>query len=43
MTTIADQLQHVRARMAQACAQAGRDPATVRLLAVSKTFGADAV
>ena len=43
MTTIADQLQHVRDRMAQACAQAGRDPATVRLLAVSKTFGADAV
>lgn len=43
MTMIADQLQHVRARMAQACAQAERDPATVRLLAVSKTFGADAV
>lgn len=42
-TTIADQLQQVRQRIAQACAQAGRDPASVRLLAVSKTFGADAV
>lgn len=42
-TTIADQLQHVHQRIAQACAQAGRDPASVRLLAVSKTFGADAV
>ena len=29
--------------MAQACQAAGRDPASVSLLAVSKTFGADAV
>lgn len=29
--------------MAQACTAAGRDPASVGLLAVSKTFGADAV
>ena len=43
MTTIANNLQQVRARIAQACAAAGRDPASVSLLAVSKTFGADAV
>ncbi|NIC40286.1 YggS family pyridoxal phosphate-dependent enzyme [Aquabacterium sp. A08] len=43
MATIADNLQRVRARLQQACAQAGRDPAGVRLLAVSKTWGADAV
>jgi pyridoxal phosphate enzyme (YggS family) len=43
MTTIATQLQTVRARMAAACLAAGRDPHDVRLLAVSKTFGPDAV
>ena len=43
MTTIADKLQSVRARIAQACAAAGRAPDSVALLAVSKTFGADAV
>jgi pyridoxal phosphate enzyme (YggS family) len=43
MTTIVDNLQAVRARIAAACAAAGRDPATVRLLAVSKTFGPEAV
>jgi len=43
MTTIADNLQRVRARIAKACAAAGRDPATVSLLAVSKTFGPQAV
>ncbi len=43
MSTISDNLQHVRARIVQACERAGRNPATVRLLAVSKTFGADAV
>ena len=43
MTTIADQLQQVRARIVQACAAAGRDAAGVQLLAVSKTFGPDAV
>jgi len=43
MTTIDDRLQQVRARIALACAQHGRAPASVRLLAVSKTFGPDAV
>ena len=43
MTTIADSLDAVRARIRAACTAAGRDPAQVRLLAVSKTFGPDAV
>jgi pyridoxal phosphate enzyme (YggS family) len=43
MTMINAKLQQVQARIAAACAAAGRDPADVRLLAVSKTFGADAV
>ncbi|GKS93357.1 YggS family pyridoxal phosphate-dependent enzyme [Acidovorax sp. SUPP2825] len=43
MTTIGNNLQQVLGRIAQACAAAGRDPASVRLLAVSKTFGDDAV
>ncbi|WP_390348282.1 YggS family pyridoxal phosphate-dependent enzyme [Variovorax boronicumulans] len=43
MTMIGDDLQQVRARIDRACAQAGRDPAAVRLLAVSKTFGPEAV
>ncbi len=43
MTTIASNLQEVRARIAAACRAAGRDEAGVALLAVSKTFGADAV
>ena len=43
MTTIVRNLQLVRDRMTTACIAAGRDPASVRLLAVSKTFGADAV
>ena len=43
MTTIAAKLQHVRARIATACQQAGRDVQDVTLLAVSKTFGPDAV
>ena len=38
MTTIPANLQAVRQRIAQACAQAGRAPATVHLLAVSKTW-----
>jgi pyridoxal phosphate enzyme (YggS family) len=37
MTMIVDNLQLVRARIVAACVAAGRDPATVRLLAVSKT------
>lgn len=43
MTTIDNNLQQVLRRIAQACAAAGRDPAGVSLLAVSKTFGAEAV
>ena len=39
----AARLQQVRLRIAQAARAAGRDPAAVRLLAVSKTFGAEAV
>jgi len=40
---IADNLQSVRARIEAACRAAGREPDEVTLLAVSKTFGADAV
>ncbi|HYW59784.1 MAG TPA: YggS family pyridoxal phosphate-dependent enzyme [Xanthobacteraceae bacterium] len=36
-------LGEVRRRIAQACAEAGRDPAAVALVAVSKTFGPDAI
>lgn len=43
MTTIADNLQQVRARVVKACTAAGRDAAAVQLLAVSKTFGPEAV
>ena len=43
MTTIADNLQSVRERITTACAAAGRDVTEVTLLAVSKTFGPDAV
>jgi PLP dependent protein len=43
MTMIAQRLRLVRDRIHAACLAAGRDPASVRLLAVSKTFGADAV
>ncbi|WP_295527983.1 YggS family pyridoxal phosphate-dependent enzyme [uncultured Pseudacidovorax sp.] len=43
MTTTSDQLQQVHARIVRACEAAGRDPAAVRLLAVSKTFGPEAV
>ncbi|MGO4390253.1 YggS family pyridoxal phosphate-dependent enzyme [Variovorax sp. M-6] len=43
MTMIDDKLQQVRARIVTACAATGRDPASVRLLAVSKTFGPEAV
>lgn len=43
MTTIGDQLQQVRERIVTACTQGGRDPASVHLLAVSKTFPAEAV
>ena len=43
MTTIAQQLVTVHDRIHAACNACGRDPACVRLLVVSKTFGADAV
>jgi pyridoxal phosphate enzyme (YggS family) len=43
MTTIVRNLQLVRDRITTACFAANRNPASVRLLAVSKTFGADAV
>lgn len=43
MTTIDRNLQRVHERIAQACAAAGRLPGSVALLAVSKTFGAEAV
>ena len=43
MTMIAQNLHHVQTRITQACVQAARVGDTVRLLAVSKTFGADAV
>jgi len=40
---IGDKLQQVQARIVTACTAAGRDPASVHLLAVSKNFDADAV
>ncbi len=38
-----DAVAAVRADIARACHDAGRDPATVTLVAVSKTFGAEAI
>ncbi|MFM8609936.1 MAG: YggS family pyridoxal phosphate-dependent enzyme [Burkholderiaceae bacterium] len=43
MTTIAAHLEAVRTRIAAACQRFGRDPASVQLLAVSKTFPPEAV
>jgi PLP dependent protein len=43
MTTIANNLQQVNDRISQACRAAGRAREEVALLAVSKTFAADAV
>ena len=43
MSTISDNLQQLRNRIASACATSQRDAGEVTLLAVSKTFGADAV
>jgi len=40
---IANSLEHVRMEIARACRDARRDPAEVTLVAVSKTFGADAI
>jgi pyridoxal phosphate enzyme (YggS family) len=42
-TAAAERLVDVRHKIAQACAAAGRDPAAVTLVAVSKTFAADAI
>ncbi len=39
----AHRLTAVRAEIARACRDAGRDPASVTLIAVAKTFGADAI
>lgn len=41
--SIADSLAHVRSTIAAAAAKAGRSPADVTLIAVSKGFGAEAV
>lgn len=43
MTTIADNLHRVQRQIAQACQRHGRPETAVALLAVSKTWGADAV
>jgi len=43
MRSIADRLAGVRARIDAAARSAGRDPASVRLIAVSKTFPIDSV
>ena len=40
---ISDRLSQIRARMAAAAGTAGRDPSSVRLVAVSKTFPVEAV
>ncbi len=41
--TAAGRLAEVRRRIAEACREAGRDAAAVTLVAVSKTFAADAI
>src|SRR4051812_50168112 len=41
--TSTQSLARVRAEIAAACAEAKRDPASVTLIAVSKTFPADAI
>ncbi len=43
MDTIGANLQAVKARIASAAQQCGRAPESIELLAVSKTFGADAI
>ena len=42
-SSVSTNLASIRSRIEAAAIAAGRDPAAVRLLAVSKTFGADAV
>jgi len=43
METATSALAHVRSEIARACKDAGRDPAGVTLVAVSKTFPAEAI
>jgi hypothetical protein len=43
MDAIAANLEEIRRRMAEAARRSGRDPASVRLVAVSKTYPAEAV
>ncbi|MCQ4163078.1 YggS family pyridoxal phosphate-dependent enzyme [Roseomonas sp. GC11] len=43
MSSIADNLQRIQDRIATACARAGRDPAGLRLVAVSKFHPAESV
>lgn len=43
MTIISNALQAVRERIVRAAAQCGREPKSIALLAVSKTFGPDAI
>ncbi|MGC4034149.1 MAG: YggS family pyridoxal phosphate-dependent enzyme [Tepidisphaeraceae bacterium] len=43
MTSAVEQLLAVKARIADAEREAGREPGSVTLVAVSKTFGADAI
>ena len=43
MSEVATNLDHIRGRISAACARVGRDPSSVTLVAVSKTFPAEAV
>jgi PLP dependent protein len=42
-TTLADRLERVRERIERGCARGRRDPETVKLLAVTKVFGPEAI
>src|SRR6185312_12010120 len=42
-SSFAERLDLVRERIDRACARANRDPETVRLLAVTKIFGAEVI
>src|SRR5262252_8689381 len=41
--TVAARLEHIRTRIAAAARSVGRDPSSIRLVAVSKTFPMDAI
>ncbi len=43
LRTVLTGLEHVRAEIARACSDAGREITSVTLVAVSKTFGAEAI